>query len=91
MNLIDASMIELTVGRPTSPLMSNSNTVCCVVEGEGRSSIGETVVNWGPKDIFTLPQHNRVVHEAASPMARMLMVSDRDALQRLGILSETPL
>lgn len=91
MNLIDASMIELTVGRPTSPLMSNSNTVCCVVEGEGRSSIGETVVNWGPKDIFTLPQHNRVVHEAASPVARMLMVSDRDALQRLGILSENPL
>src|SRR5262245_21867413 len=71
----------------TLPFRSNSNAVACVVEGHGESRIGRDAVRWGPRDIFTLPQGNWVSHRGDG-MARLFVVSDRDALARLGILKD---
>ena len=66
---------------------TNGNCVCVVVEGEGRSRIGETTIEWGPKDIFTLPHNQWATHLATSP-ARLFQITDRELLRRLDILQE---
>jgi len=88
MCLMDASLMRVEKGCPTVPIKSNANAVCCVVSGEGESRIGSKSVQWKPNDIFTLPQHNSITHQAMSDTADILVVSDRDALRRLGILKE---
>jgi len=88
MCLMDASLMRLEKGRSTAPSKTNANAVCCVVKGEGESRIGSKKVSWRPNDIFTLPQHNIISHTALSDEADILVVSDRDALSRLGILKE---
>ena len=43
---------------------STDGTVYSVVEGSGRSRIGDRVFEWGPKDVFVVPSWSRVQHEA---------------------------
>jgi gentisate 1,2-dioxygenase len=86
MAIMDMHLVELD-GDKTLPFRSNSNAVACVVEGTGESEIGGNVIAWGPRDIFTLPQGNWITHRARD-MARLFVVSDRDALARLGILRD---
>ena len=62
--------------------------LCVVVEGQGESRIGDRTVAWGPRDIFTLPEWTWVSHQAKSPGARMIIVSDREMRNRLGLLRE---
>lgn len=88
MCLLDAVLLQIETGRQTSGFKTNSNAVCCVVEGEGQSRVGDAIVQWRAKDIFSIPQHNAVEHLATSAHARLLIVSDRDAFQRLGLLKE---
>lgn len=88
MALLDTSLLQVDAGCETRPTRSNANTVCCVVEGHGSSRVGEKTVHWGPRDIFTLPQHQWVSHHSQDGDARLFMVSDRDVLRRLGLLSE---
>jgi gentisate 1,2-dioxygenase len=59
-----------------------------VVEGAGESEVGNTMVRWKKRDIFTLPQGNRIVHRSAGGTARLFQVSDRDIFARLGLLKE---
>ncbi len=88
MCLMDALLMQIEKGRPSRPVLTNSNSVFCVTEGEGESQIGGKTIRWRPKDIFSVPQHNPCRHTAFSETARLLRVSDRDALNRLGILKE---
>lgn len=88
MPLVDVTMLHLDKGCPTARARTNANAVCCVVEGEGCSNIGDAIIRWGPRDIFTLPQHNWISHTAESSTARILTASDRDAMRRLGVLRE---
>ncbi len=69
---------------------SSANSVCLVLEGEGETDFGDTVVRWRANDIFTVPHWRWHAHRAAGDAAAILMeVSDRPALRRLGMLSET--
>ena len=86
--LLDCTMTALEQGRPTTRRRSNASTVCQVVAGSGRSRIGDKVIDWGEKDFFTIPQGNFASHEATSAEAHLFMLSDRDVMRRLGILSE---
>ena len=43
---------------------------------------------WKKRDIFTLPQGNRIVHSSTGGTARLFQVSDRDIYARLGLLKE---
>jgi gentisate 1,2-dioxygenase len=88
MCLMDASLMRLEKGRSTLRTKTNANAVCCVVKGKGESHIGSKTIYWRANDIFTLPQHNIIRHTALSDEADILVVSDRDALSRLGILKD---
>jgi gentisate 1,2-dioxygenase len=61
--------------------------VCCVVEGNGVSRIGEETQAWGPKDIFTMPHGNWIAHRSEA-RARLFVVTDRDVPRRLDLLKE---
>jgi gentisate 1,2-dioxygenase len=59
-----------------------------VVEGSGESQVGNETIRWKKRDIFTLPQGNRIVHRSTGGTARLFQVSDRDLYARLGLLKE---
>jgi gentisate 1,2-dioxygenase len=88
MSLLDTTLFQLEHGRSTSGFRTNSNAVCCVAEGEGETIVGESTIAWRAKDVFSIPQHNWVRHRSLAPVSRLLSVSDRDAMQRLGLLKE---
>ncbi|MCA1246145.1 cupin domain-containing protein [Massilia sp. MS-15] len=87
MPMLDTCMLQLDAGAPTLPRRTSANLVCTVVEGQGETRIGEHTIAWGPRDTFTIPQHNWAAHHASSD-ARLFIVSDADVLRRLGLLTE---
>jgi gentisate 1,2-dioxygenase len=88
MALIDCFLVQLDAGTTTIPFRTNATSVCCVVEGAGESQVGNETVRWKKRDIFTLPQGNRIVHRSTGGTARLFQVSDRDIYARLGLLKE---
>jgi gentisate 1,2-dioxygenase len=61
--------------------------VFVVVEGRGRSRIGDAVFEWGPRDIFVVPSWAPAAHDA-SEEAVLFSISDRPAQQALGLWRE---
>jgi gentisate 1,2-dioxygenase len=88
MSLLDCYLIQVDAGHDTSPVRSTSNAVCAVVEGSGQSRIGDTTIEWGPKDIFTLPPGNWATHHATRGPARLFITTDREIYRRLDLLKE---
>jgi len=88
MALIDCFLVQLDPGATTIPFRTNATSVCCVVEGAGETEVGNDTVRWKKRDIFTLPQGNRIVHRSTGGTARLFQVSDRDIYARLGLLKE---
>jgi len=88
MAMMDCFLVQLDTGAFTLPFRTTASSVCCVVEGSGESQIGSNTVRWSKRDIFTLPQGNRIVHKSSGGAARLFQVSDRDLYARLGLLRE---
>jgi gentisate 1,2-dioxygenase len=88
MALMDCFLVQLDPGVTTLPFRTSASSVCCVVEGSGESQIGGETIRWRQRDIFTLPQGNRIVHKSVGGTARLFQVSDRDIYARLGLLEE---
>jgi gentisate 1,2-dioxygenase len=88
MALMDCFLVQLDPGATTLPFRTSANSVCCVVEGAGESRVGDQTIRWRKRDIFTLPQGNRIVHRSIGGTARLFQVSDRDIYARLGLLKE---
>ena len=88
MPLLDSGLVQVDPDHETSPLRTNSHAVCLVVEGAGESAFGGQKINWRQRDVFTLPPGHWVSHRAGPDGARLFVVSDRDALSRLGLLRE---
>jgi len=88
MALMDCFLVQLDPGTTTLPFRTSANSVCCVVEGAGESQVGDQTIRWKKRDIFTLPQGNRIVHRSIGGTARLFQVSDRDIYARLGLLKE---
>src|SRR5947208_12109751 len=88
MAMMDCFLVQLDTGAFTQPFRTTASSVCCVVEGSGESQIGSNTVRWSKRDIFTLPQGNRIVHKSSGGAARLFQVSDRDLYARLGLLRE---
>jgi len=60
-----ASFIQLLpAGFTRRTYRSTDATVFCVVEGRGRTRVGEQTFDWGPRDIFVAPSWSAVSHEA---------------------------
>jgi gentisate 1,2-dioxygenase len=77
----------LPKGLATSRYRSTDATVFTVVEGKGRSRVGDVVLEWGPKDIFVVPSWRPVVHEPDGD-AVLFSYSDRPIQEKLGLFRE---
>jgi gentisate 1,2-dioxygenase len=66
---------------------ATDGTVYCVVEGRGRSSVGEETFDWEPHDVFVVPSWCPVAHEATDD-AVLFSYSDRPAQKALGLWRE---
>src|SRR5881392_3759913 len=67
---------------------STDGTVYCVVEGRGRTRIGDSVFDWQPKDVFVVPSWSLVNHEAQDDSV-LFSFSDRPMQQALGLWRES--
>ena len=66
---------------------ATDGTVYSVVEGRGRSRIGEGVFEWEPKDVFVVPSWSSVAHEADED-AVLFSFSDRPVQKALGLFRQ---
>ncbi len=88
MTLTELYVLALAGNRETAPYRTTSDAICVVAEGAGSSRVGEHELTWSRNDIFTLPSWNWISHVATSDDAKLFMVTDRDALSRLGMLRD---
>ena len=70
-----------------APYRSTDGTVYAVVEGRGRSAVGDQKFEWGPRDIFVVPSWNTVSHQASQD-AVLFSFSDRPVQKALGLWRE---
>ena len=66
---------------------STDGTVYCVVEGRGRSRIGEAVFDWEANDVFVAPSWLPIAHHADEDSV-LFSFSDRPVQQALGLWRE---
>ncbi len=85
---MDCYAWELARGRETRPVRTTSNAIVTVVEGEGRSTVGEETIHWAEHDVFTVPHWNWASHTAASPTARLFVYTDREVLRLFNFLRD---
>lgn len=87
MPTIAAFIQLLPKGFSGRPYRSTDGTVYSVVEGRGRSIIGDQTFDWEPKDVFVVPSWVPVSHEA-SDEAVLFSFSDRPVQKALGLWRE---
>ena len=87
MPTIGAYLQLLPAGFATAPYRATDGTVFAVVEGEGETTVGETVFRWKPRDIFVVPAWHRVTHRVASESV-LFSFSDRPVQEVLGLWRE---
>jgi gentisate 1,2-dioxygenase len=80
-------MQMLSAGFPGATYRSTDASVYVVVEGHGRSTVGEHAFDWGPRDIFVAPSWSAVRHQA-SEEAVLFSFSDRVVQEQLGLWRE---
>jgi gentisate 1,2-dioxygenase len=88
MPTIATFMQLLPNGFAGAPYRSTDGAVFSVVEGRGRTRIGDrTVFEWGPKDSFVVPSWTWYRHESDGD-AVLFSFSDRSAQEKLGLFRE---
>jgi gentisate 1,2-dioxygenase len=88
MAFVDSHLVQLDPNSVTKPFRTSSNAICCVVEGDGETQVGDKRIAWRERDIFTLPQGNWIQHSNSAKTSRLFLVSDRDLMARLGLLND---
>jgi len=87
MPTIAAFMQLLPKGFRGEGYRSTDGTVYHVVEGSGRSRVGDSVFEWQDKDVFVVPSWARVQHEASKDSV-LFSYSDRPVQKMLGLWRE---
>jgi gentisate 1,2-dioxygenase len=87
-SLLDCALWQIDAGPATRAVTTNAHAVVAVVDGSGTTTVGDTTLAWGPRDVFTLTGNDPVTH-AVDETARLFVVSDREILRRLGLLTFT--
>ncbi len=77
----------LPAGFDGQPYRSTDGAVFSVVEGRGRTTVGDTVLEWGPKDSFVVPGWHEHRHQATEE-AVLFSFSDRGVQEKLGLWRE---
>ena len=72
----------------TRPKRATNNAVCLVVDGEGRSTVGDHEIQWSKHDVFTIPHWMWASHQASAGNADLFVVTDRSVHERLDTLRE---
>jgi gentisate 1,2-dioxygenase len=84
---MSAALQLLGKGVQTAPYRSTDSTVFTVVEGKGRSTVGEKSFDWEENDVFVVPSWTPH-HHAAETEAVLFSFSDRTAQEKLGLWRE---
>jgi gentisate 1,2-dioxygenase len=87
MPLLDCYLTGIGKETATIRYRTNGNAICYVCEGRGVSHVGNETLHWESKDVFNVPHGNWVTHRADED-AILFVITDRDALLRLGLLKE---
>jgi len=88
MPTLDCYAVRLGKATPTRRKRATYNTICLVVSGSGRSTIGEKTFDWSQHDVFTVPHWTWAQHEAVDGEADLFLVSDKAAFERLDLVRE---
>lgn len=88
MPTLDCFMLRLQGSAPSTQKRSTSNAVCVVLEGEGVSRVGDSVISWKKNDIFTVPHWTWATHQSSSDRAHVFMMTDAEIFRRLGLYKE---
>jgi gentisate 1,2-dioxygenase len=88
MPTLDCYAARLSKNVPTRNKRATYNVVGLVIEGEGRSIIGERSFEWSQHDVFTIPHWTWARHEARGGEADLLLVTDKSAFERLDLVRE---
>ncbi|MBM3820569.1 MAG: gentisate 1,2-dioxygenase [Acidimicrobiia bacterium] len=87
MPTIGAFIQLLPKGFSGQPYRATDSTVYSVVEGKGRTRIGDETFTWKAKDIFVVPSWAPVTHETDGESV-LFSFSDRPAQKTLGLWRE---
>jgi gentisate 1,2-dioxygenase len=87
MPTIGAFIQTFPAGFDGTPYRATDGTVYCVVEGRGRSLVGDSTFTWEPHDIFVVPSWSKVSHRADEE-AVLFSFSDRPTQKALGLWRE---
>ena len=85
---MDCYAWELAKDRETRSVRTTANAIVMVVEGEGRSTIGDRTIHWAEHDVFTVPHWNWTAHSAVSQTARLFVYTDREVLRLFNFLRD---
>lgn len=66
---------------------ATDSTIFVCVEGEGTTKVGDTTLEWGPRDVFVVPSWMKHAHHAKKESV-LFSISDRPAQEALGLWRE---
>jgi gentisate 1,2-dioxygenase len=88
MPTLDCYAARLSRGVTTRSKRTTWNTVCLVVAGEGRSTIGGESFEWSQHDVLSIPHWTWASHQAKGGDADLFLVTDRSAFEALDLARE---
>ena len=88
MTTIDCYMQLLPGGFETETFQSTAAWIYSVVEGAGKTTIGDKTVEWAPRDVFVVPGWYPHRHEADSDDAILFNFSEKNLQEKLGLYRE---
>ncbi len=88
MPMLDCYRMRLPAGGASQPQRTTWNRICLVVEGEGRSTIGDRTFEWSQHDVFTIPHWTWATHTARGGEADFFIVSDYAVFEAMGLVRE---
>jgi gentisate 1,2-dioxygenase len=88
MPTLDCYAVRLGKGVETRARRGAYSTICLVVCGSGRSTIGDMTFEWSRNDVFTIPSWSWASHKATGGEADLFVVSDKVVFERLDVLRE---
>ena len=88
MTTLDCYAVRLPENEATRARRGTWNTICLVVDGDGRSTVGGETFEWSRHDVFTIPHWTWASHHASGGEADLLMVTDRAVHERLDLVRE---